>query len=151
MTAETSNAHYRERLVPGFGFFVAWLLVIPAVALIMMPINAQAAIPTAIVMYVIIAIIFFALSPVIEVRGGELHAGRASIPLELIGTIEPLGSEPLRKSIGQDADARNYLLVRGWIHMGLKLEITDETDPTPFWIITSRKPLALAEAIHPKS
>ncbi|MFC5338276.1 DUF3093 domain-containing protein [Leucobacter denitrificans] len=150
MTAETSNAHYRERLVPGFGFFVAWLLVIPAVALIMMPINAQAAIPTAIAMYVVIAIIFFALSPIIEVSEGQLQAGRAVIPVEFIGKIEPLGSELLRKSIGQDADARNYLLVRGWIHMGLKLEIADENDPTPYWIITSRKPLALAEAIRPK-
>lgn len=151
MTAQTTSTHYRERLTPGLGFFVAWLLVMPAVALIMLPINAQIAIPVAVAMYIAIAIIFFALSPVIEVKDGVLHAGRASIPVDQIGVIEPLGAEPLRKTIGPEADARNYLLVRGWIHMGLKLEITDESDPTPYWIITSRKPLALAKAIQPET
>lgn len=151
MTTETNDVRYRERLVPGFGFFIAWLLVIPAVALMMLPINSQIAIPVAIAMYVAAVVIFLALSPVIEVRDGVLRAGRASISTSYIGAIEPLGSEALHRTIGQDADARNFLLVRGWIHIGLKLEITDANDPTPSWIITSRKPIALASAIQPES
>lgn len=147
MTSQTTAASYRERLLPGIGFFVAWLLIVPAVALIMFPINKQIAIPVAVILYVAIVIIFIALSPVLEVKDGMLRAGRASIPVELIGEITPLGSESLRLTIGPEADARNYLLVRGWIHLGLKLEIVDESDPTPNWILTSRKPLALAQAL----
>lgn len=150
-TAETTDARYRERLVPGFGFFVAWLLVIPAVALIMLPINSQIAVPVAIAVYIAAVVIFLTLSPVIEVRDGVLRAGRASIATSYIGEIEPLGSEALHLSIGQEADARNFLLVRGWIHIGLKLEITDANDPTPSWILTSRKPIALARAIQPEA
>lgn len=148
MTAQTTAVRYRERLLPGFGFFGAWLLLIPATALIMMPINKEAAIPVAIGMYVLVALIFTALSPVIEVRDGTLRAGRASIPVSFVGAIEPLGSDALRDIIGPGADARNYMVVRGWIHRGVKLEITDASDPTPFWIITSRKPIALTEALQ---
>lgn len=113
-----------------------------------MPINKGAAIPVAIGMYVLVALIFVALSPVVEVRDGKLRAGRAHISTDMIGEIEPLGSDALRDVIGPGADARNYLVVRGWIHRGVKLEITDASDATPFWIITSRKPLALAEALR---
>lgn len=150
MTANTTAVRYRERLLPGPGFFGAWLLLIPATALVMTPINKSAAIPVAVGLYVLVALIFFALSPVIQVGNGELRAGRAAIPVSLIGAVEPLGADALRDAIGPGADARNYMVVRGWIHRGLKLEITDESDPTPHWILTSRKPLALAEALGAK-
>lgn len=147
MTVETTGSRYRERLLPGVGFFVALLLLIPAVALVMTPINAPAAWPTAIILYVAAALLFIVISPVIEVRDGVLVAGRAQIPLEFVGDVEPLGADALRAAIGSEADARNFLLVRGWIHRGLRIEITDEADPTPYWIVTSRKPLTLAEAL----
>lgn len=147
MTAHTTGVAYRERLLPGLGFFGAWLLLIPATALIMLPIERPLAVPVAVGMYVLVALIFVVLSPVVEVRDGKLNAGRASIPLELVGSVEPLGSDALRDAIGQGADARNYLVVRGWIHSGVKVAIADPNDPTPHWVITSRKPIALAEAI----
>src|SRR5690606_12340050 len=97
--------------------------------------------------FVVMSVLFIMLSPVVEVRDGKLIAGRAEIPVTYIGNIQALGSEALREEIGVKADARNYMLVRGWIHRGLRLEITDESDPTPAWIITSRKPLSLAQAL----
>lgn len=147
MTSSSNAARYHERLLPGISFFIALLLVIPAVALVMLPINSSAAVPTAIGFYVVVAGLLMMLSPSLDVRDGVFRAGRASIPVELLGEIEPLGAEGLAAAIGPGADARNYLLVRGWIHRGLRIEIADANDPTPSWIITSRKPLALAEAL----
>lgn len=148
MTAQNSAAQYSERLLPSPGFFVAWLLLIPASALVMTPINKSAAIPVAIGLYVLAVVIFYVLSPVLRVENGKLTAGRATIPLELVGEVETLGSDALRHAIGPGADARAYLVVRGWIQRGIKVEITDENDPTPHWIITSRKPVTLQEAIQ---
>ncbi|GAA1319624.1 DUF3093 domain-containing protein [Leucobacter albus] len=148
MTAQTTAVRFRERLLPGPAFFGAWLLLIPATALIMMPIEKSLAIPVAVGLYIVVALIFVALSPVIEVRDRTLTAGRARISVDLIGEVEPLGSDALRHAIGPGADARNFMVVRGWIHRGLKLEITDAEDPTPYWIVTSRKPVALAEALQ---
>lgn len=148
MTAQTPPSRFSERLVPGLGVFVSWLLIIPAVALVMLPIKAEAAIPAAIGAYLVVAVLFFAMSPTIEVRNGTLRAARASIPVAQLGEIEALGSDALRAAIGPGSDARNFLLVRGWIHSGVKLEITDPNDPTPYWILTSRRPIALVEALE---
>lgn len=147
MTAQTTTSRFKERLVPGLGVFFAWLLIIPAVALVMLPIKAEAAIPAAIGAYVVVVVLFLAMSPTIEVRDGVLRAGRASIPVELLSEIEALGSDALRAAIGPGADARNFLLVRGWIHSGVKLEINDPSDPTPYWVLTCRRPIALVEAL----
>lgn len=148
MTAHPAHGRYHERLVPGLGFFAALLLVIPAVFLVMIPINSAAAAPTAIGVYLVLVAFAILGSPTLDVRDGVFRAGRASIPVELLGEIEPLGSDSLKAAIGPGADARNFLVLRGWIHRGVRIEIVDENDPTPNWIVTSRKPLALAEALR---
>ena len=146
--AQQSGPLYRERLIPGPGLFVALLLLIPAVALVMQPLNADLSIPFGIGSYVLAAVILLLLSPTIRVADGQLQAGRANISLAHLGDIELLGATALRAAIGPGADARNYLLIRGWIHRGISIAVTDPQDPTPLWVITSRKPVTLAEAIE---
>ena len=139
---------YRERLLPGIGILTACLLFIPATALVLTPVNSNIAWPVAIALYLIIAAALVLMSPVVRIADGKLYAGRAAIPLADLGDIELLGADALRDVIGAKSDARNYLVVRGWIHRGVRIEITDPTDPTPNWIITSRKPAALADALQ---
>ena len=154
MAAMTRNASpapalttYRERLLPGVSLFIAMVLVIPAVALVLTPINAQWAIPTGFIVYAILAVTFLLNSPSIVVADGRLSAGRAEIPVSLLGDIELLGADALKAAIGPGSDARNYLLLRGWIHRGVKIANIDPADPAPFWILTSRHPQKLAEAL----
>ncbi|MEJ6490485.1 DUF3093 domain-containing protein [Leucobacter sp. USCH14] len=151
MTRNASSAPavttYRERLLPGVSLFISMLLVIPAVALVLTPINAQWAIPTGVIVYAILAATFLLLSPSIVVADGRLSAGRAEIPVSLLGEVELLGSEALRSAIGPGSDARNYLLLRGWIHRGVRIANIDPADPAPHWILTSRHPQKLAEAV----
>jgi hypothetical protein len=54
----------------------------------------------------------------------------------------------MRAAIGPGVDARSYLVVRGWIHRGVRIDNIDPADPAPFWIITTRHPQKLAEAIE---
>ncbi|MBS3181231.1 DUF3093 domain-containing protein [Leucobacter sp. Marseille-Q4368] len=143
----TPTTTYRERLLPGVSLFIALVLVIPAVALVLTPINAQWAIPTGVAVYVILAVTFLLLSPSITVENGRLVAGRAEIPVALLGDIELLGAERLKAAIGPGSDARNYLLLRGWIHRGVRIANVDPADPAPHWILTSRHPQKLADAI----
>ncbi|MGJ0204462.1 DUF3093 domain-containing protein [Leucobacter sp. gxy201] len=145
-TAAAATA-YRERLVPGVGLFAAVLLVAPAVAMVLVPIAIEASIPAGIIAYLVIAGFLFATSPTIRVADGRLHAGRAQIALEHLGAVELLGSEALRRAIGPELDARNYLLVRGWVRTGVRIANIDPADPAPYWIITTRRPQALADAI----
>ena len=146
-SATPSSPEYRERLVPGPGLFIALLLIVPAVALVFTPINAPFAIPMGVIVFVIACVTMLLLAPTVRVSGNTLIAGHASIPVNQLGDIELLGSEALRAAIGPGLDARSFLMVRGWIHRGLRIVNIDPADPAPYWIITTRHPKKLADAI----
>lgn len=138
---------YTERLLPGPGLFIVLLLIIPAVLLTVTPLNGAWALPIAVATYVIIAGSLALMAPTVRVDRGTLMAGPASIPVSLLGTGEALNREELRAAIGPGTDARTFLLLRGYIHSGVRIPVTDPADPTPQWILTSRKPDALLAAI----
>jgi hypothetical protein len=148
MTTTASTQDYRERLIPGPGLFIALLMLVPGVTLVMTPINDELALPLGITLYVLLAVSFLLLSPSLAVRNGRLTAGRAEIPVDQLGAIELLGAEALRSAIGPGTDARNFLLIRGWIHRGVRIENVDPADPAPLWILTTRHPEKLAAAIE---
>lgn len=81
------------------------------------------------------------------VDGERLRAGRASIPLEYVGRVEPLGPQDTRRVTGVDADARAYLLLRPYLKRSVRVEITDPADPTPYWLLHTRHPDRLAAAL----
>jgi hypothetical protein len=141
-------ATFRERLVPGPWLFIALLLIVPSVMLAVTPLSPPLALPAAIAMYVIVAGSLLLMAPVVSVENGQLTAGRARIPAALLGTIEVLDSDALRAAIGPGTDARSHLVVRGYIHRGVRVEVVDPDDPAPYWIITSRRPKALQAAIE---
>ncbi len=141
-------APYRERLSPGVGLFIALLLFIPAVMLMVTPISGGAALPIAIAVYVIISGALWLLSPVLRVEDGVFVAGNARISVGLLGAARTLDREGLRREIGPGADARSYLLVRGYIHQAVQIKVNDPADPTPQWIVTTRNPAKLLAALE---
>ena len=85
---------------------------------------------------------------VVRVEGGELVAGRAHIPLEHLGPAEPLDAEQARAVRGPQSDPAGYHLIRGWVPAGVRLQVTDPADTTPYWFVATRRPPALAAAIE---
>ena len=85
-------------------------------------------------------------APTISVSA-ELIAGRMRIPLSVIGKTQPLNKLELRELIGPAADARAQLFIRGYVKSALKIEISDSSDPTPYVVISTRKPEQLAVAL----
>jgi hypothetical protein len=84
----------------------------------------------------------------IRVADGMLHAGPARISTDLIGRPEPLDKDATRRVLGVDADVRAFLLTRPWLRRSVRVPIEDPADPTPYWLISSRRPGELAEAIR---
>lgn len=148
MTARPATTGFRERLVPGPWMFVALLLLVPAVMLVMTPINSDFAVPVAVILYVVLAGSLMLLAPIVTVEDGVLTAGHARIPVGELGEVELLGAETLREAIGPKLDARAYLMIRGYIHRGIRVAVTDPADPAPYWVITTRKPQTLRDAIE---
>jgi len=83
----------------------------------------------------------------VTVSDGVLRAGRAHIPVELLGTVTALDADQMRRLAGVDADARAHLVLRGYVHGGVRVDVADPADPTPYWLISSRRPAALAAAV----
>lgn len=127
--------------------FISTALVIPASLLVFLPISLLAGAIAAIALYAVIVLILIATSPVIEVASGELVAGRARVPVRLISAATPFRGEEATLQRGRLLDARAWLLIRGWVSPVVKIELADETDPTPYWIVSSRTPDALVAAL----
>ena len=143
------NSHtYSERLWPSATFFIALLLTVPAFTVLLTPFSIQAGLITGIIVYVATCAIFVLASRKVAVHDSTLTAGHASIDVGHLGDIDILDAHDLRIAIGRRLDARAYLCVSGWVHSGIRVQVTDPDDPTPYWVVTTRHPQALADSIR---
>lgn len=139
--------HYRERLWPAWWVFLATALVIPATLLVFLPISDIAGYIGAAVLYGGIVIVLLATTPVIEVDDDTLRVGRARIERSFIGEVTAHTGADAFAERGTRLDARAWLMLRGWIPGVVHIEITDEADPTPYWLVSTRRPDELAAAL----
>lgn len=139
---------YRERLWPSPWLFVSTALVIPASILVFAPIDLTVGILVALVLYAGCVVSLLTLSPTIEVADGELRAGRAHIPLELVGEPRAFAGDQAFAERGTRLDARAFLVIRGWVRDVVRVPIEDPQDPTPYWLLSSRRPNDIVAAIR---
>ncbi len=83
----------------------------------------------------------------IDVDSEALHAGAASLAVGHLGQVEILHRADYRNRLGVGADARAHLVTRPYLDRGVLVHVRDDTDPTPYWLISSRRPEALAAAL----
>jgi hypothetical protein len=139
---------YREKLWPTPWIYLSSLLLVPASILVLAPVSMPAGIVTGIVLYVAVVGTLSLTAPVIEVGGGRLRAGRAEIELAQIGEATAFAPAAARVQRGTGLDARAYLVIRGWIAPVVRVPVLDPADPTPYWLVSSRRPDELAAAIN---
>lgn len=139
---------YREKLWPTPWIYVASLLLIPASILVLAPVSLPAGIATGVLLYGAVVTSLSVTAPVIEVAGGRLRAGRASIPLSEVGEAIGATDAAARVERGTGLDARAFLVIRGWVQPVVRIPITDPSDPTPYWLVSTRRPKELAAAIN---
>lgn len=144
-----SDSTYRERLwVPvrwwllGLGFlFSIWVAIIVAAP------GKLATIITAIAFLALAAAFLLYGGATIQVDAGSLRAGSATIPRRFLGTVTPLDRAQTRALLGVGADARAYLLTRPYLSRSVRIELHDPADPTPYWVLGTRRPQRLAAAL----
>ena len=87
----------------------------------------------------------------VRVEDGVLHAGRAHIDVSLLGDVRALDADETRRAAGVEADARAFLLLRPYLKRAVKVHLSDPTDPTPYWLVSSRHPDRLAAALQARA
>ncbi len=142
------NEDYSEKLWPAWWVWAMAGVIGSGFGLTVTRFSRPGGALTAVVMTAIIAALLAANAPELAVRGGVLHAGRAHVPLALTGEVEELDTPAMRQANGPGLDARAFLCIRGWIHTGVRVALDDPKDPTPYWLLSSRRPEQLAQAIR---
>jgi hypothetical protein len=84
----------------------------------------------------------------IEVSGGELRAGKATLPLALAGDVVALDEAQTRVIRGPRADPAAFVMTRPYLKLGVYVEVTGEHTGRPYWLIGTRRPADLAAAIE---
>jgi hypothetical protein len=84
----------------------------------------------------------------VSVHDGTFRAGRARIEAVHLGPATALDAEATRRAAGVEADARAYLLLRPYLKRSVRVTIADPSDPTPYWLVSTRHPDELARALH---
>ena len=84
---------------------------------------------------------------IIQVDHSELKVGRAHIELKYIGEVTELDTAAMKAIRSRDANPMAFLAFRFWSSTGVKVEVLDERDETPYWLITSNKANQLVKAL----
>lgn len=83
----------------------------------------------------------------IDVRDGDLLVGGARLPGAAVGAATALDREMLRHIRGAGADARAFSRIRSYVPTGVKVGVNDPHDPTPYWLVSTRRPDALVASL----
>jgi len=80
----------------------------------------------------------------ILVDQNELRIDKAHIDLKYLGKVTVLDSDAMRLMRTRDADPAAFLAIKFWASKGIKIEVIDPRDATPYWLITSKRGEKLA-------
>ena len=92
-------------------------------------------------------VLFFKTSLKIEVDQTHLRVGGASIEHKYIGEVTVLSSSEVKLIRTRDADPLAYLAIRFWSSKAVKLQVLDDRDRTPYWLITTNNGQELLKAL----
>lgn len=84
----------------------------------------------------------------VEIRDNELHVRGAHLPLRYVSGVVALDPQTLRRVVGREGDPAAYVSIRPWIGPGVQFWLDDAEDPTPYWIISSRRPSELVSLVR---
>jgi hypothetical protein len=84
----------------------------------------------------------------VAVEGGELHVDDARLPTRFVAGVTVLGPEKKRVLLGAAAHPYAFVVQRPWVKGAVQVHLDDPADPTPYWVVSSRNPTALASALR---
>ena len=140
---------HRERLtaplswwamVVAFGLVWGWLLLVAT--------NWPIAIGAAVIATAVAGTLVWSYGAVVVEAGPDgLRVGTAHLPRANVGDVLVLDARGFRDELGPQADARAWMRTRPYIDAGIKVAVADPSDPTPYWLVSSRHPEAVAAAL----
>ena len=76
----------------------------------------------------------------LRVTKDSLKAGQATVESKYIKEVIVLDEAAMRYERGAGINPSAYLALRFWVKGGAKVILDDPRDPTPYWLISTRRP-----------
>jgi hypothetical protein len=83
----------------------------------------------------------------IRVTDSELHADDAHIPLALLSGAEALTAAEAARALGRELHPLAFVMRVPWVRPMVRVIVDDPADPTPYWLVTTRRPDELLQAL----
>jgi len=80
-------------------------------------------------------------------EGAELRVDDAHIPVSYITSVDVLDPVTKNALLGPAAAPHVFVVQRPWVREAVRVVIDDPADPTPYWVVSTRRPAALAKAL----
>ncbi len=77
---------------------------------------------------------------------GLLVAG-SRLEWKYLGEVGVLDRAQARRRLGAEADARAFVVERPYVGGAVEVAVADDADPHPYWLVSTRNPARLAEAL----
>lgn len=138
---------YSEKLWPNFWIWLVSAGLSGAGILVFAPISLAAGLTAAVVLFVIIAVLLVLSTPAITVTDSTLRVGRATIERRFVGAASAFRGPEATAERGTRLNGLAFLCIRGWIDPVVRIEITDPSDRTPYWLTSTRRPEELLAAL----
>ena len=145
MTKTSNSASYSERVFPGLSFFLATLFAPAALYLIVLAFDDFWALITFVVSE--LAIIFLGLfaAPTLSLSSKTLSIGKVQIPTQFVKAVTVVEASAQQSEKGPKLNPSAYVRFQVGVKGLIKVELNDPNDPTPYWLISSRKPDLVAK------
>ncbi|CAB4547835.1 unannotated protein [freshwater metagenome] len=92
--------------------------------------------------------IAIAMQTVITFDGQTLRIDKANIESQYLGKVTLLDKTAMRLLRTRDADPAAYLAIKFWEPSGLRIDLNDPRDKTPYWLITSKRGEEIAALLN---
>jgi hypothetical protein len=109
--------------------------------------GARAVVPYVVLPLLVVGTLARSSRGRVRIADGMLHVPGARIPLTDVGAVTPLDREGTRRVRGPLAEPRAYVATRAWLPQSVRLQVEDPEDDTPYWVVGTRDPQALATAL----
>ncbi len=82
------------------------------------------------------------------IDGTELWAGEAHLPVTAIARSAEVPRTAKSAALGRQLDPAAYVVHRGWVGPMVLVVLDDVDDPTPYWLVSCRRPERVLSALR---
>lgn len=136
-----------ERLRPSAAYWILVPVAMLLAAASSVPFGGTVAVTVGVVAGLAVAALLLLRAPEVRVGTDGLHAGPAFLEAEHLGDVEALDITATQQALGPQLRADAFVVHRSWVRTAVRVGVADPADPTPYWLVSTRRPEELARAL----